>query len=69
MLGGGLWAYLGGVVFDSTGNYDLVLLISAVMAALALVGTVFIREKRHLPPSLGERMSDAPGVAPLSVSL
>jgi len=68
MLGGGLWAYLGGVVFDSTGNYDLILLISAVMAALALVGTVFIREKRHLPPSLGERMSDAPGVVLIPAS-
>ena len=49
MLGGGLWAYLGGVVFDSTGDYDLALLISAGLSALALVGTLFIREERHLP--------------------
>jgi MFS family permease len=48
MLGGGLWAYLGGVIFDRTGSYDLALLISAGMAALALVATLLIREERHV---------------------
>jgi MFS family permease len=50
MIGGGLWAYLGGVVFDGTGDYDLAFLASAGMAALAFACTLFIREKRHLPP-------------------
>ena len=47
MLGGGLWAYLAGVIFDRTGTYDLALVISAGLAALALVCTLFIRERRH----------------------
>jgi MFS family permease len=50
MMGGGLGAYLGGVVFDSTGDYDLAFLVSAGMAALALACTLLIREKRHSPP-------------------
>jgi len=51
-FGGGFWAYLGGVVFDRTGNYDLALAISAGLAALALLCTLLIREERHLPPGL-----------------
>jgi MFS family permease len=50
-LGGGFWAYLSGVIFDRTGDYDLALLISAGAAALALLCTVFIKEERHLPPN------------------
>lgn len=48
MFGGGLWTYLGGVLFDSAGNYDLALVVSAVMSAVALVCAFFIREKRHV---------------------
>jgi predicted MFS family arabinose efflux permease len=50
-LGGGLWAYLGGVIFDRTGDYDVGFLVSAILAGVALVCTVFIREERHLPPT------------------
>ena len=50
MVGGGAWSYLGGLVFDSSGDYDLALMISAVAAAVALGCTLFIRERRHLPP-------------------
>jgi len=57
MLGGGLWSYLAGVIFDSRQDhnlvlqdYNLVLLISAIMAAVAVVCTLLIRERRHLPP-------------------
>jgi MFS family permease len=50
MLGGGLWTYLGGLIFDVTGDYDLGFLLSAALAALAFGCTLFIREKRHLPP-------------------
>ncbi len=51
MFGGGLWTYLGGVMFDRSGNYDLALVVSAVMSGVALICTFFIREKRHLPPA------------------
>lgn len=51
MLGGGLWSYLGGVVFDRTSDYDLALLMSAVLSAVAVVAILLIREERHLPPS------------------
>lgn len=50
MLGGGLWSYLGGVIFDRTQGYDLVLFISALTAAVAVVCALLIREERHLPP-------------------
>ena len=56
-VGGGLGAYLGGVVFDSTGDYDLAFLVSAAMAVVAMVCSLFIREKRHLPP--GRAAEDA----------
>jgi predicted MFS family arabinose efflux permease len=55
MIGGGLWAYLGGVIFDNAGNYDLAFLVSAVMAGIAFVCTLFIREERHSPPSRQRR--------------
>jgi MFS family permease len=50
MLGGGLWTFFGGVIFDRSGSYDLALLISSGMAALALGCTLFIKEKRHVAP-------------------
>ncbi len=50
-FGGGVWAYAGGVIFDRTGDYDLALIISAGMAALALACTLFIREERHPVPA------------------
>jgi MFS family permease len=49
MLGGGLWSYMGGVLFDRTQGYDLMMLISAIASALAVVFTLLIREERHLP--------------------
>ncbi len=50
MVGGGVWSWMGGYVFDTTGDYDLALLISAVASGLAVVWTLFIRDERHLPP-------------------
>jgi len=50
-LGGGVWAYAAGVMFDRTGDYDLALLVSAGMAALALACTLLIREQRHSRPA------------------
>lgn len=49
MVSGGLWGYLGGVVFDQTGSYDLALIISVGLAVVAVVCTLLIRERRHLP--------------------
>jgi predicted MFS family arabinose efflux permease len=48
-VGGGLWAYLGGVIFDETGSYDLAFVISAMMAFGAFICTLLIKEVRHQP--------------------
>jgi MFS family permease len=48
-VGGGLWAYLGGVIFDHTGSYNLAFAISAIMASMAVVSTLLIKETRHQP--------------------
>jgi MFS family permease len=62
--GGGLWAYLGGVVFDATGSYTLAMLISAVASAVALVCVLLIREVRYLAPDEGEAVVARPGRVP-----
>jgi nitrate/nitrite transporter NarK len=46
-FGGGLWAYMGGLIFDQTGDYQLAFSISAIMALVAFFASVLIREKRH----------------------
>lgn len=51
-VGGGLWAYLGGVIYDQTGGYNLAFIISAVASLLAVVCTLFIREARHYESDL-----------------
>lgn len=48
-LGGGLWAYMGGFIFDRTGSYQLAFIVSALMALVALFSCVLIKEKRHRP--------------------
>jgi MFS family permease len=50
-VGGGLGAYLAGVAFDRTGDYDLAFVVSAVMAGVAVLCSLLIRERRHLPPA------------------
>jgi MFS family permease len=47
--GGGLWAYLGGAIFDATGTYTLVLALAAAASAIALLCTLLVKETRHLP--------------------
>ena len=47
-LGGGVAAWGGGVLFDLTGSYQTVLIISAVMAAIAAVSAMLIRQKREV---------------------
>ena len=49
-FGGGLWALLGGVVFDATGAYTWAMVLSAAASAVALVCTLLIREVRHVAP-------------------
>lgn len=46
-LGGGFWAYVGGLTFDRTGSYRLVFTLSAAMALIAVFTTLLIAEKRH----------------------
>ena len=52
-VGGGLWAYLGGAVYDATGGYALAMAVSAAASAVALVCTLLIREVRHVTPDEG----------------
>ena len=46
-MAGGLWAYVGGWSFDMTGSYRWSFIVSAVMAGIALIGTLMIREKTY----------------------
>ena len=46
-LGGGFWTYLGGWIFDQKGSYQLIFILSAIMALIASFCSVFIREKRY----------------------
>jgi MFS family permease len=46
-LGGGIAAWGGGVVFDLTGSYQTVLIISAVMAGIAAISAMLIRQRRE----------------------
>lgn len=49
-LGGGIWAYLAGEIFDRTGSYRLTFILSAIAALLAVCCTLFLKEKRHMNP-------------------
>jgi MFS family permease len=49
-VGGGLWPFLAGVIFDKTGSYQLAFVVSAVAAAVAVGCTFLIVEKRHRVP-------------------
>ncbi len=46
-LGGGFWAYVGGVLFDKTGSYQVVFLLSAALSVIAIISTLAINEKRQ----------------------
>ena len=46
-LGGGFWAYLVGEIFDRTGSYEVAFILSAIMALVAVLCTILIKEKRH----------------------
>jgi len=46
-LGGGFWAYAGGLIFDQKGSYRLTFILSAIMALVAVFNSIFIKEERH----------------------
>jgi MFS family permease len=45
-LGGGLWTYIGGLIYDRTGNYNMAFLLSGVLAFIAFVCTLLIAERK-----------------------
>lgn len=49
-LGGGLWTYLGGVIFDRTGSYESMFILSTVMVFIALGCSLLLVEKRQGNP-------------------
>jgi MFS family permease len=49
-LGGGFWTFMGGEIFDRTGSYQLVFIISAALALAAVLFTLVIKEKKHPDP-------------------
>ena len=79
-VGGGFWAYLGGVIYDGTGSYSLAMLVSAIASGVALVCALLIREVRHAAPDdpaaagaeraehpdwhLGRALRDGPAAVP-----
>jgi len=44
---GGFWAYMGGLIFDETGSYRLVFILSAIMALAAIFSSILILERKH----------------------
>ncbi len=47
-LGGGFWAYMGGLLFDKTGSYQITFVGSAILVVIALFCTMAIKEKKHV---------------------
>lgn len=46
-LAGGFWAYMGGMLFDITGSYRLIFIISAALCLVAVACAILIGEQRH----------------------
>jgi MFS family permease len=51
-LGGGIFTYATGLIFDRTGSYQMAFIIAAAMAAAAALCSSLIAEKSHTPGSL-----------------
>ena len=47
-LGGGFWAYMGGLLFDETGSYHITFVFSTILVVIALFCTMAVNEKRHV---------------------
>jgi len=48
-LGGGIGAYVGGLIFDKTGSYQNAFLLLAIISLAAVFCCIWIKEKRHHP--------------------
>jgi MFS family permease len=48
-LGGGLGAYVGGLIFDNTGSYQNAFLLLALMSLVSAFCCTLIQERRHYP--------------------
>lgn len=48
-IGAGFWAYVGGLVHDYTGGYQLIFLLLALMSFLTGICCFLIKEERHYP--------------------
>jgi MFS family permease len=51
-LGGGIFTYATGVIFDRTGSYQTAFIVSAAMAATAALCSSLIAERSHAPGSV-----------------
>lgn len=60
-LGGGFGAYMGGMIFDKTGSYQFAFIVSAVMAFIAFICSILVKEKRHV-------INDPPASSKVSIS-
>ncbi len=47
-LGGGFWAYMGGLLFDKTESYQIIFVLSAALAVIAMISALLLNEKRHV---------------------
>jgi MFS family permease len=47
-FGGGFWAYMGGLIFDQTGGYQFIFILSAILALIAFFCCILISERRHV---------------------
>ncbi len=47
-LGGGIFTYMTGLIFDKTGSYQMAFIAAAALAATAVLCGSFIIEKRHV---------------------
>ena len=46
-LGAGFWPYMAGVIFDKTGSYQLVFILSAILAFVAVIAMLLVKEHRY----------------------
>jgi predicted MFS family arabinose efflux permease len=47
-LGGGFWAYMGGLLFDKTGSYQIIFVLSAGLTVIAMISALLLKEKRQV---------------------
>jgi MFS family permease len=47
-LGGGFWAYMGGLLFDKTGSYQIIFVLSAGLTVIAMISVLLLKEKRQV---------------------